>query len=76
MIKLLSGVLLTVASLAGQAVPICSLVTVEDARTLIGPTAKRTNDPSVCEWREAGGKKEMNVMRVGSSAALDRKSVV
>ena len=70
MIKLLSVVLLTVASLAGQAVPICAAVTVEDARTLIGPTAKRTKDPSGCQWQEAGGKKEMNVMLVGSSAGF------
>jgi hypothetical protein len=71
MIKLLSGVWLTVACLAGQAVPICSVVTVDDARTLLGPTAKRTNDPSGCGWVDADRKKEMNVMRVGTSAAFE-----
>lgn len=71
MIKLLSGVLLTVACLAGQAVPICSVVTVDDARTLLGPTAKRTNDPSGCGWVDADRKKQINVMRVGTSAAFE-----
>jgi hypothetical protein len=71
MIKLFSAVLLTVASFAGQTVPICAVVTVEDARALIGQTAKRTNDPSGCQWKEAGGTKEMNLMLVGSSAAFE-----
>ena len=70
MIKLFSAVLLTVAGLSGQAVPICAAVTVEDARTLIGPTAKRTNDPSGCQWQGAGGKK-LDVMLVGSSAGFE-----
>jgi hypothetical protein len=71
MIKVFSVALLTAASLAGQAVPICSAVTVDDARALIGPTAKRTNDPSGCGWKEANGKKQMNVARVGSFAAFE-----
>jgi hypothetical protein len=71
MIKVFSVVLLTAASLAGQAVPICSMVTVDDARALIGPTAKRTNDPSGCVWVDADRKKQMNVARVGSSAAFE-----
>jgi hypothetical protein len=71
MIKLFSVALLTAASLAGQAAPICSVVTVDDARALIGPTAKRTNDPSGCVWREANGKKRMNVAKVGSFAAFE-----
>src|ERR1035438_8775810 len=70
MMKVFSVVLLTVASLYGQAVPICVEVMVEDARALIGPTAKRTNDPSGCQWQEAGGKK-LNLMLVGSSAAFE-----
>ena len=65
MIKILSAALLSAATLAGQAVPVCSAVTVEDARVLIGPTAKRTADPSGCQWQEAGGKKQLNVMLVG-----------
>ena len=71
MTKVLFVVLLTAACLAGQAVPICSEVSVDDARTLLGPAAKRTNDPSGCGWVEAGGKKQMNVMRVGTSAAFE-----
>lgn len=71
MIKLFSTVLLTVATLSAQAAPVCMAVTVDDARTLIGPTAKRTNDPSGCQWHEAGGKKELNVALVGSSAAFE-----
>ena len=71
MIKLFSVALLTAASLAGQAVPICSAVTVDDARALLGPTAKRTNDPSGCVWVDADRKKQMNVARVGSSAAFE-----
>ena len=71
MIKVFSVVLLTAASLAGQAVPICSVVTVDDARALIGPTAKRTNDPSGCQWQEAGGKKAMNLVLVRSFAAFE-----
>ena len=71
MIKVSSVVLLTAASLAGQAVPICAVLTVEDARALIGPTAKRTNDPSGCQWKEAGGTKALNLMLVGSSAAFE-----
>jgi hypothetical protein len=71
MIKLLSVALVTVACLTGQAVPVCSAVTEDDARTLIGPTAKRTNDPSGCQWADAGAKKKMNVARVGSSAAFE-----
>jgi hypothetical protein len=70
MIKLFSIALLTVAGLSAQGVPICMAVTVEDARDLIGPTAKRTKDPSGCQWQETGGKK-LNVMLVGSSAAFE-----
>jgi hypothetical protein len=70
MIRLLSVALLTATYLAAEAVPVCLAVTTGDARTLIGPTAKRTKDPSGCEWQETGGKK-INVLRVGSSAAFD-----
>jgi hypothetical protein len=70
MIQLLSVVLLTSACLAAEAVPVCLAVTENDARTLIGPSAKRTNDPSGCVWTDAG-KKTINVARVGSSAAFE-----
>jgi hypothetical protein len=71
MIKVFSAALLTAASLTGQAVPICTAVTVEDARALIGPAAKRTSDPSGCQWQEAGGKKKLDLILVGSSAAFE-----
>ena len=71
MIKLYSLMLLTVASVAGQAVPICSAVTVDDARALIGPTAKRTKDPSGCQWQETGGSKKVDFVLVGSSAGFE-----
>ncbi len=75
MIKLLSGVLLTVACFAGEAVPVCSAVTVDDARTLLGPSAKRTNDPSGCAWQDAGRKKGMNVARIGVASMFERARV-
>ena len=71
MIKILPVALLTVAGLAAQAVPVCSAVTEDDARALIGPSAKRTNDPSTCGWAESGGKKQLNVGRVGTAAPFE-----
>jgi hypothetical protein len=56
MIKILSVAILTVAGLSAQAVPVCSAVTEDDARALIGSSAKRTKDPSGCQWAESGGK--------------------
>src|ERR1035437_6657472 len=70
MIKVFSVALLTAASLAGQAAPICSAVTVDDARALIGPTAKRTNDPSGCVWRGADGKKRKKMGKGGLFGAF------
>jgi hypothetical protein len=70
MIKLFSIALFAVAGLFAQAVPICMAVTAEDAQALIGPAAKRTKDPSGCQWQETGGKK-LDVMLVGSSAAFE-----
>jgi len=69
MIKIFPLLLLTAAGLAAEAVPVCMAVTADDARALIGPSAKRSKDPSGCQWT-AGGK-QLNVMRVGSSAAFD-----
>jgi hypothetical protein len=71
MIKILSMALLTVAVLAAQAVPVCSAVTEEDARALIGPSAKRSKDPSGCEWTDAGSKKRMSVVIVGTAAPFE-----
>ncbi len=70
LIRLSVAVLLTAASLGAQSVPICTAVTVEDARTVIGPDAKRTRYPSGCQWQGTGGKK-LNLVLVGSSAAFE-----
>jgi hypothetical protein len=70
MTRLLPVVLLTVAGLAGQAVPVCTAVTEDDARALIGPTAKRSKDPSGCEW--SGGGKHLNVLRIGVASMFER----
>ena len=71
MIKILSVAILTVAGLSAQAVPVCSAVTEDDARALIGSSAKRTKDPSGCQWAESGGKKQMNVAIVGTAAPFE-----
>jgi uncharacterized protein (DUF1501 family) len=70
MIKLLAVVLLTIASLAGQ-VPVCMAVSEDDARTLLGATAKRTKDPSGCGWEDSGYKKQMSVARVGVAGMFE-----
>ena len=72
MMRLLSILLLTVARLAGEAVPICMVVTEEDARAIIGPTAKRTKDRSGCQWADAGSKKELNVARIGVAGMFEQ----
>jgi len=70
MIRLLTVVLLTVSGLAGQAVPVCMAVTVDDARSIIGPSAKRSKDPSGCEWM--AGEKQLNVVRIGVASMFER----
>ena len=70
MIKLLAAVLLTASSLAAQ-VPVCMAVSEEDARTLLGTTAKRMRDPSGCGWEDSEHKKELNVARIGVAAMFD-----
>jgi hypothetical protein len=72
MIRLLAVVLLTIAGLAGQAVPVCSAVSEEDARSILGLSAKRTNDPSGCQWQEVGHKKQFNVAIVGVASMFER----
>lgn len=72
MIKLLAIVLLTIACLAGQAVPVCSAVSEDDARSILGPSAKRSKDPSGCQWEDPGHKKQMNVVRVGVASMFER----
>ena len=71
MIKILVVVLLTTPCLAGQAVPVCSAVSEDDARSILGPSAKRTKDPSACQWDEGGHGKQMNVARVGVASMFE-----
>ena len=56
MIKILSVVLVSVAYLKAEAVPVCMAVTETDARAILGPSAKRSNDPSGCQWARGGRK--------------------
>jgi hypothetical protein len=70
MIGFLTSALLTVGCLAAQTVPVCSAVTVDDARLLIGPAAKRSNDPSGCQW--GAGNKQLNVLRIGVASMFER----
>ena len=72
MIKLLTGVLLTTACLSAEAVPICMAVTEADASAIIGPSAKRTHDPSGCGWEVADHKKQLNVAWVGTAGMFER----
>ena len=71
MTKVLVVVLLTVASLAGEAVPICSAVSEDDARSILGPSAKRTKDPSGCVWDQGGHNPKMNVVTVGVASMFE-----
>jgi hypothetical protein len=52
------------ARLSSQKLSICSLVTAEDASSIMGTSAKKTKDPSGCGWVDATGKKELNVAYV------------
>lgn len=70
MIKILSVVLVSVAYLKAEAVPVCMAVTETDARAILGPSAKRSNDPSGCQWAKGG--KEMNVVRIGVAGMYER----
>ena len=72
MITVFAVVLLTAECLAAQAVPVCSAVTVDDAKTLLGPSAKRTNDPSGCAWVVTGSQKQLNVVRIGVASMFER----
>jgi uncharacterized protein (DUF1501 family) len=70
MSKLLAVVLFTITSLAAQ-VPVCMAVSEDDARILLGATAKRTKDPSGCGWEDSGHKKELIVARIGVAAMFE-----
>jgi hypothetical protein len=72
MIKLLAIAALTVSTLPGQALTICSLVTTEDASAILGVAAKRTQDPSGCGWEDATHKNQLNVAYVTVAAMFER----
>ena len=72
MIQLLFIGLLTAGCLAAQAVPVCMAVTEDDARAVIGSTAKRSKDPSGCGWEDAGHKTRMNIARIGVVSMFER----
>jgi hypothetical protein len=59
-------------TLAAQALPICSSVTVEDATSILGVAAKRTKDPSGCGWEDANHKNQLNVAYVKVPSMFER----
>jgi hypothetical protein len=70
MIKLSAFVLLAMTSFAAE-VPVCMAVTEEDAKPLLGATARRTKDPSGCGWEDSGHKKELSVARLGVASMFE-----
>ena len=63
MIKLLTVVLLTVTCMAGQALPVCPAVSEDDARSILGASARRTQDPSGCEWQDHSARAAIYLLR-------------
>ena len=72
MVKILSIVVASFVCLKGEAVPVCMAVTDADARTILGPSAKRSKDESGCQWQDAGSKRQMNVVRIGVASMYER----
>jgi hypothetical protein len=64
MIKSLAVFTITVATLAGEALPICSLVSAEDASAVLGVSAKQTRDPSGCGWEDAAHQRTLDIAYV------------
>ena len=59
-------------TVAAAAVPVCMAVSEGDARAILGPSAKRTMDPSGCGWETTDHpKKHMNVARVGVAGMFE-----
>ena len=59
-------------TVAAAAVPVCMAVSEGDARAILGPSAKRTKDPSGCGWETTDHpKKQMNVARVGVASMFE-----
>ena len=70
--RILGMVLAMAAGVAGAGVPICMAVSDDDARAILGASAKRTKDPSGCAWEAAADhKKQMNVVRVGVASMFE-----
>jgi hypothetical protein len=65
-------VLLSSACLHAEAIPICMEVTESEARTVLGPSAKRMNDPSGCAWKNTADRKQMNVALIGVASMFER----
>lgn len=70
MIQLLAVVVVSAASVAAQAVPVCMAVTADEAQSLLGPSAKRGKDPSGCDWSD--GNKQLSVVRIGVASMFER----
>lgn len=71
MIKILIVGLASFACLKAQAVPVCMAVTDADAQAILGASAKRSKDPSGCQWADAGRKKQMNVVLIGVASMYE-----
>jgi len=57
---------------AGASVPVCMAVSEDDAKTILGPAARRMKDPSGCVWEAAANsKKQMNIVRVGVGSMFE-----
>lgn len=72
MIKGFALLLFSAAFLAAEAVPVCMEVSESDARTVLGPSAKRTKDSSGCGWEDAAHKKRMTVALIRVAAMFER----
>jgi hypothetical protein len=70
MIKLSAIVLLAMTSFAAE-VPVCMAVTQDDAKPLLGASAKRTKDPSGCGWEASGTRTQMSVARIGVASMFE-----
>jgi hypothetical protein len=62
------------ASLAGQELSICALVTAEDASNILGTAAVKM-DPSGCGWTDATKKMRLNVAYVNVPSMFDAARV-
>ena len=75
MIKILAVGLVSFVYLKGETVPVCMAVTEDDARAILGPSAKRSKDPSGCQWADTGRKQQMNLVRIGVASMYERARV-